>query len=573
MTYKCIVLALACLVGPFRPAIAAVNSADTLYTESRAMDIYISNPEGALNIIDSAVIVGNITEIRADYLRGCVYYMDESTSVEAETVFERLRRYDDEKQLEITDRLDIYTLLMYAAKKNGDYGSMLHYTVGITELEHGLGHPVNACKMRAESGYAMLKLGDNKGLAMLDDAIAELEGMHSYSALDASLVALKLKLHYFDDAGMPEGIVSIGEQMLRKLKDFDSNPEDYIKEDEAEYMGSPESQAQFIDFYRTQAYAFLACGYTGMGDMAKGRRFAELFDGTKSKKMLSQRKLMLDAWLGLGEYDRFKETAAELRETWGPDTLSNDYATLLKMEAQYEEMMGDLKESLSCLTRYNDVCDFIHIRQNKAEAARYAAIYNVRENEMARHNAELKLQRNKIFTVSLILLVLIGGWFSIYFLRKRIETNRMNRVLTEQITEAMRYKDKYYEEAAKAVQEKSLKEGTDKFSDQELFDILSGAIISEQLFLDSGFGRQSLIDRFSVTKEDIGKAFSSAGTNLPAFINECRLEYACYLLKERPDLTIDDIAKAAGYSLRTSFSRSFKAKYAINPSDYRQQSQ
>lgn len=48
-------------------------AADTLYTEKAAMDIYASQPERALQIIDSAVILGNMNPLRADLLRAFIF--------------------------------------------------------------------------------------------------------------------------------------------------------------------------------------------------------------------------------------------------------------------------------------------------------------------------------------------------------------------------------------------------------------------------------------------------------------------------------------------------------------------
>lgn len=49
------------------------GAADTLYTEKAAMDIYASQPERALQIIDSAVILGNMDPLRADLLRAFIF--------------------------------------------------------------------------------------------------------------------------------------------------------------------------------------------------------------------------------------------------------------------------------------------------------------------------------------------------------------------------------------------------------------------------------------------------------------------------------------------------------------------
>lgn len=50
------------------------DGADTVYTEPKAMSIHRNNPERALVIIDSAVIVGNITPIRGEYLKAITQY-------------------------------------------------------------------------------------------------------------------------------------------------------------------------------------------------------------------------------------------------------------------------------------------------------------------------------------------------------------------------------------------------------------------------------------------------------------------------------------------------------------------
>ncbi|MBQ8988614.1 MAG: hypothetical protein IJ067_02860, partial [Prevotella sp.] len=46
---------------------------DTVYSQQAAMAIYGYQPERALQIIDSAVIVGNISEVRGDVNRARIY--------------------------------------------------------------------------------------------------------------------------------------------------------------------------------------------------------------------------------------------------------------------------------------------------------------------------------------------------------------------------------------------------------------------------------------------------------------------------------------------------------------------
>ena len=47
---------------------------DSEYTEATAMSIHLTEPERALTIIDSAVIVGNLSRPRAEYLKAVTQY-------------------------------------------------------------------------------------------------------------------------------------------------------------------------------------------------------------------------------------------------------------------------------------------------------------------------------------------------------------------------------------------------------------------------------------------------------------------------------------------------------------------
>ena len=49
------------------------QAGDSLYTEERAMEIYAKEPQRALRMIDSAEVVGNMSEFRAELLRARVY--------------------------------------------------------------------------------------------------------------------------------------------------------------------------------------------------------------------------------------------------------------------------------------------------------------------------------------------------------------------------------------------------------------------------------------------------------------------------------------------------------------------
>ena len=118
---------------------------------------------------------------------------------------------------------------------------------------------------------------------------------------------------------------------------------------------------------------------------------------------------------------------------------------------------------------------------------------------------------------------------------------------------------------------KTAKEGkTVDSADGELFKQLTEAIRKEQLYITPKFGRKELVERFHLTGKRVSTAFSMAGTSVPEFIRECRLEHARQLMVERPEMTLSEIAAASGFVHASTFTVDFKNKYGVSPTIYRE---
>ena len=108
---------------------------------------------------------------------------------------------------------------------------------------------------------------------------------------------------------------------------------------------------------------------------------------------------------------------------------------------------------------------------------------------------------------------------------------------------------------------------------EELFKQLTDAIRNEQLYTTPKFGRKELVERFHLSNKRVSTAFSMAGTSVPEFIRECRLEHARQLMVERPSMTLVEIATASGFVHASTFTVDFKNKYGISPTKYREDKQ
>ena len=102
---------------------------------------------------------------------------------------------------------------------------------------------------------------------------------------------------------------------------------------------------------------------------------------------------------------------------------------------------------------------------------------------------------------------------------------------------------------------------------------MQGCKMAKYLFLDPAFDRQSIIDRFHLSKERIGNAFAQGSdyASLSTFVTHCRLEYATHLLLEQPKLRLNEVATASGFSTVNYFGRAFRATYGLSATDFRKQ--
>ncbi|MBR3413096.1 MAG: AraC family transcriptional regulator, partial [Bacteroidales bacterium] len=53
-------------------------------------------------------------------------------------------------------------------------------------------------------------------------------------------------------------------------------------------------------------------------------------------------------------------------------------------------------------------------------------------------------------------------------------------------------------------------------------------------------------------------------------VRELRLDYAIRLLNDQPDLTVEQVSQASGFTSADTFTRNFRAKYGMTPTTYKQ---
>ena len=547
---------------------------DTIYTAKSVLAIFDRNPERALQMLDSAVIVGNVDADLAKMLRAKI--LCQSTADlhfdEALQICEALMQSDFVDNP--NNRENVLDLLITITRRRGDNEQWIRWSTEKVELCRQQGDETEALRTEAEIGFSLAKLGEEeRGLAKISGVIGALDEQRHFNEMDACIIALKRKINLLDMLDRPESIIPLAQRIIEKIDDYREHRDEYA-DDSFRMPPSDEQFNSYCNFYTAQAYCFLAKAYADMGQHDNARHYLSLFEDSDYGKTFSGRMMASNTWRVLGDYDKMLTIYDVADVRFGTDTMNIDFSSMLYNRAIAAEAAGDYQTATSYWHRYENIKKTLDRKQQEGQAFHYAARYKLQEERMNTEREQAKAKHNKSLAYAGFILVIISICFIIRLLIQRRAINRKNRVLTEQMMESMKYKKEISNNSKLHTPNSKLKtQDVEELDDEQLFDYLSNIVRNEELFLNPNFGRQVLIDRFHLTDRRVGAAFAHGGSHnsLPDFIRDLRLEYACQLMTNNPTMSISDVATASGFSNLTVFGRDFKRKYEVTPTYFRSQ--
>lgn len=601
---------------------------DKHYTEKAVMDTYAEQLELALHIIDSAEMVGDLTAFHADLLRAVVYSRtgEDMKYDSAILIGEQLMR-NDKVRSDAGLQEDVLELLLNACRMRKDYEQALHWATQLGELYRTQGEETEALRNDAEIGAFLIRIGQQtEGLTKIDSVIHQLDGKRKFNELDALIIALKRKAEICNEIGLYNDMILSARHMLDHLSDYEQHPDEF--HDGTIREPADKERPGYIDFYRGKAYAYMAIAYAGLESSAESLKYLALYEQTTAGQSVTGRFMIAPALGKLGDYDRMLAIYDEVEQQLGTDTLNANYSGILRGRAETAEAQGRHADANGYWRRHADLTKLLNDQLLQSKAHLYAARYHAQEQE---NEIELHREAARRATISRTTIGFIGllvFLFALYAAIQWRKTQRRNRILAQQITNAVEYKEKY-KELKRSVEDNhsgELNAGLDGFSgdsgkfeirpqedrdlktptpesqianpagptthnaqlniphstpltsnylelsDAELFASLRDLIEREKLFLNPHFERQTLIKRTGLSKERIGAAFAqgSGHERLTTLVRELRLDYAVRLMNEQPDLTVEQVCQASGFANADTFTRNFRAKYGMTPTAYRE---
>ena len=561
--YLIIICALLTLVGcgDHKSVRQLPHLGNTPYQQDSVLVTYATNPVRALQLLDSAQLLGHISDYRGLFIRAKIYSKSlmEQQQDSAILILTSLLTHDSVRN-NATERENIYDLLITASRIKHDLEAYLHWATLKAELCQQQGEETERWRTEADIGYVMTRLGQiDEGLHKLDDAISRLDGPGSIDRMDAFIVAVKRKINALNDLHRIAEVIPLGQRILDRLDHYEQHAKEY-KEDSyrLSWSDNPNDRDRYLDFSRAQAWGFLAGAYTS-SDAQKAREYLSLFDNSGYGKTFMGRRMIAPTQIALGMYDEALATYDEVARRMAADTLNDDYAVILRSRAIAARSKGRIAEALDYETRYATLSKVVSDSLHRSEAHDYAARYHAQEQQLEIQEKQAEAERSHIVSLAIAVLALLAIAFAVYFFRQKRIVTEKNRVLVRMINE----------QTEEPLTPLALRKGTG--GEASIFNEIDAAIRSERLYTNIGLQRQDICDRFGISRHTLNDLLTehAGGLSFPQYINDIRLEEVIRLLRNEPAKTVSTIANEVGFS-PANLREQFKRKYGITPADYRQ---
>lgn len=238
---------------------------------------------------------------------------------------------------------------------------------------------------------------------------------------------------------------------------------------------------------------------------------------------------------------------------FSPDVRDSSSFARIMGEADSLYMYGEMKDTLRVVKTAQEL----------------AAIYHDYDQIIMKQQTDNNRQR---YLLNSVLGVLIGVLILVFvIIRKNRIISCKNLSLANQINEAMIYREKYIQEELKNTVSPSDITDISTLSDEQLFRYINDIIVRERLFLNQNFDRQTIMDRFNLSKERVGAAFSKGSqyAKLTDYMQELRLEYSTFLMSTHPDKSVSQIAIDCGFSSYAYYGKCFRHRFGMTPTEFR----
>ncbi|WP_175629901.1 helix-turn-helix domain-containing protein [Bacteroides acidifaciens] len=550
---------------------------DSLYTEKYIRDIYISDSERALQLLDEAENKETISLRVINELRSLSYsnmYMNKLAFMYAKKAYllDSIYEKDPEHMLKMTVYLAEFSSMM------SKYNESMHYALeGIRQAQE-----VDNREAKARLFFCM---GENNWrLSFKDKAYGyfnrtiellrgskEMREMMLLSGYYGAEMSFLMTDSRIDEALQ---VAFEREKLIGQLQSLPEIPDGYV-------------DGQYSYLYAQLAYIYCTKKKNDKAEQYYQKYLSKKESHTPDGKMYSVPYLML-----FGQYEKVIDNCRGFKELMKSqqDTLNEQYLTVLRHEVKAYLGMHKYKEVAEVHETILAITDSINTRDRNNAALELNTMYGVSEKEeyIAEQAFQLRIRNITLcFLACIVVLTLFVVWRLWHFNHIVEYKNRMlARLINERISnrkddnrlseayEQLAVTSEIEPEVISSEEQEELNE-TDKVSGEEeenkkIFHELNRIVLQKQLYLSPELSREDLAQIVHLNNARFARMIRECtGTNFNGYINELRITYAIKLMKKYPNYTIRAIADESGFNSTPILYNLFKKKTGMTPYEFK----
>ena len=535
------------------------NEQSSPYTEQYITDIYMTEPDRALQLLDEAEEKRVMLPARINDLRSMVY----RNKYQCKLAFRYARRAYVQDSVANNTPEHLLKMTIELA----DLASLLsEYEVSNRYVVEGIRLARNMNDEQAEAKL-LFCMGENKrrlsfkkeAYETFDEAIRLLSDADDAYGLRMLSYFCGVKMSFLIDDALAVGLYR--QELLDKMERTEGMQEAYL------------------DLQKSYLYSKLAYLYYRSGDKKKAENCFAKYKSTLAASTPEGKYNATPYLLVTGQYREILDNCRDLKELFREqDTINYQYRGILSKEIMAYTGLGEYKQAAELSALFIAVTDSIHQREKTNAALELDALYDVDEKEahIVEQASQLRIRTvSLIFICILVLLALFFLW-KVWLQNRNIKDK--NRALMKYINEELSAQKKKQQSSGDTepllphheLDTESSDAGQEYEINKLVFQKLDSLIRKDELYLSADLSREDLVRMAHMNNTRFAKMIKeNTGTNLNGYINELRLNHAIQLLKEHPEYTLRAIAEASGINSMPTFHNLFKSKTGMTPSEFK----
>lgn len=540
--------------------------------------ISMTNPQKAFTIIAEAEKKGSMPDIDINTLKSMVYnnglFRYDSAAVYARKALDNpaISRYPERQQM----LLDNISSQYY---KCGEYARSMKMAEKGIDMAYESGNRRLVAQLLATVGQCYVQVGSDR---------------HALRSFDRSIEILTVQKSTDDSWETAYDLVyvlTLKADLLIDMRNYSKlfDMEHVLRKELADMCHKKEAIKGSNDIAKANFFSIYALGYEKAGDKEMGEQFYKKMMETDFANSPEGASLSVEYLIDRKDYNDALGKLRVEEQQWNKgekDSVNFFFAhKFLMNKTRVLQGLGRYKEAIETgMLAYNlsDSLDS-RIRAQRAILVSEKLGKKILRNYIGVQDRKLKTN----MTVIVIMSVLLFGCIVLLFLVWR--SNRLikekNRSASALIGDLQKYRTELYDSITnnnnggdvnshtlndgETATDSDVQEDNDNFEYRQYLKI-EKTIFDKKLFVRYKLSKDEVAEEVGMSSGYFNKLFSKySDVSFNNYINNLRMDYAAKILKEKPNYSIEAVAKECGISVRQTFYRLFQKKFGMTPVEYR----